>query len=82
MSPEDQILKREVKYTLKCLRELDFDERLDIISWLARCPLTVTIESKSKRFNLGHGLFYKEVNKHNRDKILSGPGFPWWKDRL
>ena len=82
VSPEERILKKEVRYTLKCLRELDFHERLDIISWLARCPLTITATSDNKNFNLGHGLFYKEVNKLNREKILSGPGFPWWKDRL
>lgn len=82
VTPSDNILKKEVQYTLKCLKELDFNERLDIISWLARCPLTATIETNERSFNLAHGLFYKEVTKENRDSILSGPGFPWWKKNL
>lgn len=82
VSPEEKILKKEVKYTLNRLRELDFDKRLDIISWLARCPLTITIPTDSKNFRLAHGLFYETVSKDNRDRILSGPGFPWWKEKL
>jgi len=79
---EDKILKKETRYTLTCLRELDFDSRLGLISWLARCPLTATIKSNKKTYRLGHGLYYDKVTKHNRDRILSGPGYPWWKDTL
>lgn len=82
VTPENKILKKETRYTLRSLRELDFDSRLGLISWLARCPLTATLELKHKTYRFGHALFSEEVTKNNRDSILSGPGFPWWKDRL
>ena len=78
---EDNIIKKETRYTLKCLRELDFHSRIDIISWLARCPLTATIKAK-QTYRLGHALYSDKITKLNRDKILSGPGYPWWKDNL
>ena len=82
VTPEKNILKKETRFTLRCLRELDFNSRLDLISWLARCPLSVTLPLEDKNIKIAHGLFYEEVNKRNRDQILSGPGFPWWKDKL
>ena len=82
VTPEEKIIKRETKYTLRCLKELDFNTRIDIISWLARCPITATIQTDSRRYRLGHALFYEEITKANRPGVLSGPGFPWWKDRL
>ncbi len=60
---EDKILKKETRYTLSCLRELDFDSRLELISWLARCPLTATIKSNKKIYRLGHGLYYDKSDK-------------------
>lgn len=80
--PEKDILKKETRYTLQCLKELDFNSRIDLISWLARCPLTATIQTDSKRYRLGHALFCEEITKVNRSQILCGPGFPWWKDKL
>lgn len=82
VTPEEKILKKEVRYTLRCLRELDFNSRLDLISWLARCPLTISIKGNDRNFKLAHGLFKEEITEFNRDQILSGPGFPWWKDKL
>lgn len=83
VTPSKDILKTEVKNTLRSLRELEFNKRLDMISWLSRCPLTATITTESgKKINLAHGLFKKQVTKNNRNTILHGPGFPWWKDKL
>ena len=82
VTPEEKILKKEVRYTLKCLKELDFNSRLDLISWLARCPLTASIKANHKNFKLAHGVFKEKITKFNRDQVLSGPGFPWWKDSL
>lgn len=82
VTPEKDIIKKETRYTLRCLKELDFNLRIDLISWLARCPLTATIQTNSRQFRLGHALFIEEITKTNRSQILSGPGFPWWKDKL
>ena len=82
VTPEKDIIKKETRYTLRCLKELDFNSRIDIISWLARCPLTATIQTENKTYRLGHALFFDEITSSNRTSILSGPGFPWWKDRL
>lgn len=82
VTSENSILQRETRYTLKCLRELDFDSRIDIISWLARCPLTATIKANKQTYRLGHAIYSDKVTRLNRDKILSGPGYPWWKDSL
>ena len=82
VTPEEKIIKKETRYTLRCLKELDFNSRIDIISWLARCPLTATIQTNSRKYRLGHALFSEEINNSNRDSILSGPGFPWWKEHL
>lgn len=82
VTPERNIIKKETRYTLRCLKELDFNSRIDIISWLARCPLTATIPTKNRKYRLGHALFIGEITKTNRAQILSGPGFPWWKDAL
>ena len=82
VTPEEQIIKKETRYTLKCLKELDFNSRIDIISWLSRCPLTATIQTNSGCYRLGHALFSEEITSSNRNSILSGPGFPWWKENL
>lgn len=82
VTPEEKIIKKETRYTLRCLKELDFNSRIDIISWLARCPLTATIQTELKNYYLGHALFSEKITNSNRNSILAGPGFPWWKDRL
>ncbi len=82
VTPEKNIIKKEKRYTLRCLKELDFNSRIDIISWLARCPLTATIQTNQNKIRLGHALFIEHITKVNRVQVLSGPGYPWWKDGL
>lgn len=82
VTPEEKIIKKETRYTLRSLKDLNFNDRLDIISWLARCPLTATVQTEDKNYRLGHALYSEEITKSNRNSILSGPGFPWWKDKL
>jgi len=75
--PDKEIKKKELKYTLQCLRELPLSERIKYISILANAPLSLEIEGK---YRLAHAYYPHNGQEVPRDTILYGPGYAWFRD--
>jgi hypothetical protein len=75
--PDKEIKKKELKYTLQCLRELPLSERIKYISILANAPLSLEIEG---RYRLAHAYYPHEGQGVHRDTTLYGPGYAWFRD--
>ena len=81
--PEDDILQKEVKYTLSCLRDLSLDERLSYLHWLTTTPLTLEIESYGRVYRCAHAYYNPNYTPETRNSVLTGIGYPWFKlDKL
>jgi hypothetical protein len=81
--PEDDILQKEVKYTLSCLRDLSLDERLNYLHWLTTTPLTLEFESYGKVYRCAHAYYNPNYTPETRNSVLTGIGYPWFKlDKL
>jgi hypothetical protein len=81
--PKVQIRQKEVKYTLECLKELPLEERLSLLHWLATSPLTLELESYGKTYRCAHAYYNPNYTDANRNTVLTGIGYPWFKnDRL
>lgn len=66
--PIEQIRKSEAKYTMKVLRSLDTEERLQIMRWMVNLPSSVEIEE----YRFAHA-YYNDPNPR-----LFGPGVRWY----
>lgn len=77
--PEEDIIQKEVKYTLTCLRELSLDERLDYLHWLTTSPLTLELESYGKKYRCAHAYYNPHYTSEERNSVLNGIGYPWFK---
>ena len=81
--PEEDILQKEVKYTLSCLRDLSLDERLSYLHWLTTTPLTLEFESYGKVYRCAHAYYNPNYTPETRNSVLTGIGYPWFKlDKL
>ena len=77
--PKSQIKQKEVRYTLQCLKELKLEKRLSLLRWLDKLPLTLEFESFGKIYRCAHGYYKSSYTPEQRNLILMGPGYPWFK---
>ena len=77
--PEKEVLQKEVKYTLNCLKELSLDERLDYLHWLTTSPLTLELQSYGKTYRCAHAYYEPNYTPETRNNVLVGIGYPWFK---
>ena len=75
--PGQNIKKRELKYTLECLRELPLSERLRYISILSNSPTHLELDG---RYRLAHAYYPHSGQNIPRDTVLFGPGYAWFRD--
>jgi hypothetical protein len=75
--PEESVKKKEVKNTLKCLKDLDLQERLSYISLLSNAPLNLELEDK---YRLAHAYYPHSTQEVKRETVLHGPGYIWFRD--
>lgn len=75
--PSEQIKKRELKYTLECLREISLQERVKYISMLSNAPIYLELEGK---YRLAHAYYPHLGQDVPRDTVLFGPGYAWFRD--
>ncbi len=78
--PKTEIKQKEVRYTLSCLRDLPLDERLGILHWISNCPLTVEFDSYGKTYRCSHAYYDPNYTKETRNNVLTGIGYPWFKN--
>ncbi len=78
--PRTQIRQKEVRYTLECLKELLLEERLGILHWLATSPLTFEYSSYEKIYRCAHAYYNPNYTDENRNRVLTGIGYPWFKN--
>jgi hypothetical protein len=75
--PGHNIKKKELRYTLECLRELPLPERLRYISILSNAPTHIELEG---RYRLAHAYYPHSGQNVPRDTVLFGPGYAWFRD--
>lgn len=75
--PGEQIKKKELKYTLECLRELPLSQRLRYISMLSNAPLSLELPGN---YRLAHAYYPHDGCNVPRDHIIAGPGYAWFRD--
>lgn len=75
--PIEKIKKKELRYTLDCLRELELEERLRYISLLSNAPLSLELRGK---YRLAHAYYPHEGQGVTRETNLFGPGYAWFRD--
>ncbi len=75
--PGQSIKKKELKYTLECLRELPLAERLRYITMLSNAPTHLELEG---RYRLAHAYYPHPGQDVPRDTVLFGPGYAWFRD--
>jgi len=75
--PGQNIKKKELRYTLECLRELPLSERLRYISILSNAPTHLELEG---RYRLAHAYYPHPGQNIFRDTVLFGPGYAWFRD--
>jgi hypothetical protein len=75
--PGQSIKKKELKYTLECLRELPLAERLRYIAMLSNAPTHLELEG---RYRLAHAYYPHDGQDVPRDTVLFGPGYAWFRD--
>lgn len=78
--PKSQIRQKEVKYTLECLKELQLNQRLDLLHWLTTSPLTFEFESYGKNYRCAHAYYDPHYTDATRNNVLTGIGYPWFKN--
>lgn len=66
--PIEDIRKSEAKYTMKMLRQLDPQDRLEIMRWMINLPASLEIDN----YRFAHA-FYNDPNPR-----LYGPGVRWY----
>jgi hypothetical protein len=74
--PKEDIKKKELKYTLECLRELPLNLRLKYISMLSNAPLHLELDNK---YRVAHAYYPHNVDVP-REHIIAGPGYAWFRD--
>lgn len=77
--PDHQVIQREVRHTLSCLRDLPLETRLDYLHWLTTSPLTLELQSYGKTYRLSHAYYNPSYTPETRNNVLTGIGYPWFK---
>lgn len=77
--PKTQIRQKEVKYTLQCLKNLELEQRLSILSWLNTSPLTFEFESYGHKYRCAHAYYDPNYTPETRNRVLAGTGYPWFR---
>lgn len=77
--PKIQVKQKEVKFTLQCLKDLKFEQRLDILHWLNTSPLTLEFESFGKIYRCAHAYYDSQYTPETRNNVLTGLGYPWFR---
>jgi hypothetical protein len=75
--PVEDIRKKEVKSTLKALREIDLQTRVKYISLLSNAPLSLELGGE---FRLAHAYYPHATREVTRETVLHGPGYVWFRD--
>jgi hypothetical protein len=75
--PLEDIKKKEVKNTLKCLKELELSERLRYVSLLSNSPLSLELDGQ---YRLSHAYYPHCTQEIKRETVLHGPGYIWFRD--
>lgn len=78
--PEHRIRKREARYTLKCLSELKYLDRIDIIRWLSLCPLVHEFEANGDVYRCAHGYYIADPQPHQYPQVLTGLRHSWFAE--
>lgn len=78
ISEEERIKKKEVKYTMKCLRQLPLTERIAYVGMLSNAPTHLELDGK---YRLAHAYYPHLSAEVSRNQVLHGPGYLWFKDR-
>jgi len=78
--PREDVKQKEVRYTLQCLKEMKLEERLDLLYWLTTSPLTLELESCGKIYRCAHAYYDPAPTPETRNAILTGIGYPWFKN--
>ena len=77
--PKTQIKQKEVRYTLECFKALELEQRLSLLSWLNTSPLTLEFESYGYKYRCSHAYYLPNYTSANRNEVLHGIGYPWFK---
>lgn len=77
INDEEKIKKKEVKYTMKCLRQLPLAERIAYVGMLSNAPTHIELENK---YRLAHAYYPHEGLQIPRNQIIHGPGYLWFRD--
>ena len=77
INDEEKIKKKEVKYTMKCLRKLPLAERVAYVGMLSNAPTHLELDGK---YRLAHAYYPHENITVSRNQIIHGPGYLWFKD--
>lgn len=78
--PEEQIIQKEVRYTLSCLRSLPLEKRLEYLHWLTTSPLTLEFKSGGKVYRCAHAYYNPTHTDETRNSVLTGIGYPWFRN--
>jgi len=77
--PKAQIKQKEVRHTLQCLKDLELEQRLSLLSWLNTSPLTLEFESHGHKYRCAHAYYDSNYTSETRNRVLSGTGYPWFR---
>lgn len=77
--PDAQVNRKEVRFTLQCLRDLEFEQRLSILHWISTSPLTLEFESYGKIYRCAHAYFDPNYTSQTRNNVLTGLGYLWFR---
>lgn len=77
INDEEKIKKKEVKYTMKCLRKLPLSERIAYVGMLSNAPTHLELDGK---YRLAHAYYPHENTQVSRNQVIYGPGYLWFKD--
>lgn len=77
ISDEEKIKKREVRYTMKCLRQLPLAERIAYVGMLSNAPTHLELNGL---YRLAHAYYPHPEQQIPRNQIFHGPGYFWFKD--
>lgn len=74
---EEKIKKKEVKYTLKCLKQLPLAERVAYLGMLSNSPTHLEIDGT---YRLAHAYYPHQGVQVSRNQVIHGPGYLWFRD--
>ena len=76
--PSKSVKKMEVRRTLKGLKQLPLNQRLQLLSFLSSSPLSLEIGN----YRIAHAYYLPSTQittESDRSLVLHGPGHPWFR---